>query len=232
MNKNYHYLVEYLPQRYSATIEQEMNRNKVYSFKNGIIDENTIQSFIKKIKEITTNESEWTICFIPASSKSTTNKRFEKLAKALNERTACKIERSAIFNVYDKESGYLNGKNGNPTDGFGYDLNLIKGKKIILIDDVITRGTTFNNVADFLLRNGAQYVQGLFLAKTINPDWNGIHYSDSDDYDYADDCYDYYDDEDTYERYNGSYAQDVEGWSDQDIDEVFDGDPDAYWNID
>ncbi len=43
---------------------------------------------------------------------------------------------------------------------------------------------------------------------------------------------DYYEEERTYERYNGSYAQDVEGWSDQDIDAVFDGDPDAYWNID
>ena len=45
----------------------------------------------------------------------------------------------------------------------------------------------------------------------------------------------YYDDDyeqPTYERYNGSYAQDVEGWSDQDIDDVFDGEPDAYWNID
>ena len=40
------------------------------------------------------------------------------------------------------------------------------------------------------------------------------------------------DDERTYENYNGSYAQDVEGWSDQDIDDAFDGDPDAYWNID
>jgi hypothetical protein len=36
----------------------------------------------------------------------------------------------------------------------------------------------------------------------------------------------------TYEKYSGSYAQDIEGWSDQDIDDVFDGDPDAYWNID
>lgn len=43
---------------------------------------------------------------------------------------------------------------------------------------------------------------------------------------------DYYEEEQTYERYNGSYAQDVEGWSDQDIDDVFDGDPNAYWNID
>ena len=50
-----------------------------------------------------------------------------------------------------------------------------------------------------------------------------------------DDSFDQTDDfweEQTYERYNGSYAQDVEGWSDQDIDDVFDGDPDAYWNID
>lgn len=37
----------------------------------------------------------------------------------------------------------------------------------------------------------------------------------------------------TYERpYNGSYAKDVMGYSDDDIDTIFDGDPDAYWNID
>lgn len=47
---------------------------------------------------------------------------------------------------------------------------------------------------------------------------------------YDDDFYD--EDQDTYDRYHGSYAQDVEGWSDQEIDEVFDGDPEAYWNID
>ena len=50
-------------------------------------------------------------------------------------------------------------------------------------------------------------------------------YNDNyDDYDYRG--------KPTYENYNGSYAQDVEGWSDQDINDAFDGDPDAYWNID
>ena len=45
---------------------------------------------------------------------------------------------------------------------------------------------------------------------------------------------DYYEDYDhpTYDNYNGSYAQDVEGWSDQMIDDALDGDPEAYWNID
>lgn len=36
----------------------------------------------------------------------------------------------------------------------------------------------------------------------------------------------------TYNRYNGSYAQDEMGYSDDDIDTIFDGDPSAYWNID
>ena len=36
----------------------------------------------------------------------------------------------------------------------------------------------------------------------------------------------------TYERYSGSYAQDEMGYSDNDIDTLFDGDPSAYWNID
>lgn len=35
-----------------------------------------------------------------------------------------------------------------------------------------------------------------------------------------------------YRRYKGHYAQDVEGYSDNEIDSIFDGDPDAYWNID
>ena len=39
-------------------------------------------------------------------------------------------------------------------------------------------------------------------------------------------------DPDTYDRYAGSYAQDEMGYSDDDIDTIFDGDPDAYWNID
>ena len=42
----------------------------------------------------------------------------------------------------------------------------------------------------------------------------------------------YEEEEPTYEKYTGSYAQDEMGYSDDDIDTIFDGDPDAYWNID
>lgn len=36
----------------------------------------------------------------------------------------------------------------------------------------------------------------------------------------------------TYNEYNGSYAQDIMGYSDDVISDAFEGDPDAYWNID
>lgn len=43
----------------------------------------------------------------------------------------------------------------------------------------------------------------------------------------------YYDDYDEYEdRYAGTYAHDEAGFSDDDLDTIFDGDPEAYWNID
>jgi hypothetical protein len=48
---------------------------------------------------------------------------------------------------------------------------------------------------------------------------------------YSDYSEDYYENE-TFEDYNGSYAQDHENLSDQFINDVFDGDPDLYWNID
>lgn len=58
---------------------------------------------------------------------------------------------------------------------------------------------------------------------------------DEEDYEEYEE-YDDYDDYDDYGthfgRYAGTYAQDVAGYSDDVIDDVFEGDPDAYWNID
>lgn len=41
-----------------------------------------------------------------------------------------------------------------------------------------------------------------------------------------DEAYDYED------QYAGTYAHDETGFSDDEVDTIFDGDPEAYWNID
>lgn len=58
--------------------------------------------------------------------------------------------------------------------------------------------------------------------------WEG----EQEDYEEEYDDYDDYNERESYGKYAGSYAQDVEGLSDDFIDDVLDGEPDAYWNID
>ena len=50
--------------------------------------------------------------------------------------------------------------------------------------------------------------------------------------DFCDRWFDDYEEPQTYGEYEGSYVQDVLGWSDQMIGDALDGEPDAYWNID
>lgn len=218
---NYHYLKDYLPVRYQANAQQLADRQTCYNFKDGNINDEVKSGFLNKIQEITNGEKTgWAICFIPASTKSKTQTRYKKLAEAI-QASGYKVAIDAIYNEHDHEAGHLTGKTGNPIEGFGFHTSGIAGKKIIVIDDIITRGKTFQMVAEKLMAMGATTVTGLFLAKTINPDYTP----------YIDPA-EFYEEEQTYDCYNGSYAQDVEGWSDQAIDEVFDGDPEAYWNID
>lgn len=221
-------ITEYLPKRYQATTKQEEDREMCYDFKDGILTEKVKNAFLKEIKEIAQDEN-WVVCFIPASTTKATKLRFRKLANAIRE-AGYQVEEDAIFNEYDKAPEHVSGKSSDPIASFGFNGNLVKGKKVILIDDIITRGITFTMTADKLFSAGATCVVGLFLAQTINPDYrNNYNYEES----VPDDVYDDpYEEEATYDNYNGSYAQDIEGWSDQDIDDVFDGDPDAYWNID
>ena len=114
-------------------------------------------------------------------------------------------------------------------------------------DTVIFQGTVLEikNVfpdfimsKDFLDRVGDNYERIQTKEERLIEDYfnrfipySYIVYEDSLDFDYVED-YMEEEDERTYERYAGSYAQDVMGYSDEDIDTIFDGDPDAYWNID
>lgn len=236
---NEFYLKEYLPIRYEATPNQFANRQTCYHFKDGILSDEVKNEFLEKIESITgKDKSSWTICFIPASTRSKTVTRFGKLSDAIKT-AGYSVAFDAVHNEKDREPEHISGKTINPIEGFGFIADEISGKDVIVIDDIITRGVTFNMIADKLLAMGATTVTGLFLAKTINPDYSLCFEPESndpdEDYDRDEDyeqAEDYWEGEETYGCYNGSYAQDVEGWSDQDIDDVLDGDPDAYWNID
>lgn len=75
--------------------------------------------------------------------------------------------------------------------------------------------------------------QFYFETQSLNPPTKDES-EDQQDYDYEDDYEDDYGDDygSHYGKYAGSYAQEVMGYSDDVIDDAFEGDPDLYWNID
>jgi predicted amidophosphoribosyltransferase len=166
-------VLEYLPTRYSASPSQKMDRTTVYDFKDGYCEARIFDRFVSVISAVAGNsKSDFLICFIPASTSAKTIRRYGNLAVRLENATGVKACLSAIRRTSDTEAGHLNGKVGNPIEGLSFDSDYFRGKNVILIDDVITRGRTFCMTANELLERGADDVVGLFVAKTINPDWH------------------------------------------------------------
>lgn len=97
-----------------------------------------------------------------------------------------------------------------------------------------------NNIPDFTITPEVlSQIRNLFPNFIItnefkhHVDYLDENLSDNEEFYNDDEDYNYYDGETpTYEKYSGSYAQDEMGYSDDDIDTIFDGDPNAYWNID
>ena len=173
MNYEYRYLMEYLPKRYSATMKQENDREVIYDFKNGYCSLSLMNTIVECIKEIKneTGGKNWRVCFIPASTHHKTASRYQKLATFIEKETGIPCDYHTILPIQDQESGHITGKKTNPAENFNIKTSDVAGKNIILIDDVITRGMTYVHTTNKLINNGANMVKGLFLAKTINPDW-------------------------------------------------------------
>lgn len=150
----------------------------------------------------------------------------------------------ALFSVKDREKGYgVINSNDNIVipfgqysiiDGFtkGYarvkkdgKWGIVDTKGIVVLPLEYDEIWNFHNKPELnstrVIKDGKCLKFNLGNGMLYNPstfeDWN-VHFDD----DYGS----------HYGEYAGTYAQDVAGYSDDVINDAFDGEPDAYWNID
>jgi phosphoribosylpyrophosphate synthetase len=172
------YIMEYLPTRYPANPKQFMERNEVFNFKNGLCSQRIKDSLCEKIRgKVGSNCQNWVALFIPASNETKTIKRYESLACYISSKTGVKatldgIKTNANSIPVNQGGG---GRFEDKTIHYTFDSSIFRGKNVILIDDVITSGNSFKCCARVLIKSGVMDVYGLFVAKTINPDWCGCH---------------------------------------------------------
>lgn len=164
--------LQYIPSYYDGLNEEQQRDQKVIlNFKNGLYDENLMSWFRQNIwKMAEGHEYSWSICFLPCSSDEEQKKRFAKLAKHLSEKT--KIETHLSTFGYEEKPEIVHHVDKSNIDMMNIALYVpdIYMKNVILIDDIITTGETFNKTAEQAMRMGAHSVHGLFLAKTVHPD--------------------------------------------------------------
>ena len=166
-----YYIMDYLPTRYPATEEQVRDRQAIYSFKDGCCPSRIINGLADGIRRI--SDSDTVVCFVPASTQFKTSRRYGALSSHLESLTGKPCSYTAISKPEDGESGHINGKSSDPASEFEFNASFFAGKKVILIDDVMTRGRTLEGTARRLREHGATEVVGLVAGLTINPDWTG-----------------------------------------------------------
>ena len=173
-----HYLMDYIPcsaERYNGftvSSEQQAVRREVWNFKDGCCSQRIFNGLVRGVRELADGNT--VVCFLPASTAEKTRCRYSRVSENLARFTGISCSTSAIRKSTDGLSGHIAGKQEDPAADFVFDSSFFRGKKVILIDDVVTRGNTIKGTARRMLDAGASQVVGLVVARTYNPCWGGI----------------------------------------------------------
>ncbi|WP_336964116.1 phosphoribosyltransferase [Chryseobacterium contaminans] len=161
-----YYLHDYYPVKHFSDVCKNIKnvRVRLYDFKDG---RRTMMDDFKKFPlDETLEKSEYILVNIPASTKVKTQIRFRKFMTEYS--SFLDIDNGYdVIDVTDHEE--VKGDTSiNRLQYFEINKKRIRNKRVILIDDVKTTGTTFRQVADELMMLGALEVIGCFYCQTID----------------------------------------------------------------
>ena len=166
------YIVTYIPSYYSNLEDwQVANQQAVYNFKKGIISDEHKRKILETVNSIVKDWwDEWAICFIPASSRKKTAARYATLVEYLTANVRCPVQLDAIDYMFRQEPSHVKGKEDKASGSvWEVDERNFQNRNVILIDDVITTGSTFREVCFILKYFGAKRIVGLIFGRTIHP---------------------------------------------------------------
>lgn len=166
----YHYIHDYYPLSYKQVSKNARQvRNSVYAFKDGEKSWLWAKVFslcISKLSCFDSIKENAVLVPIPASSKKSHGIRFTKFCRDLSKRLGIADGFRTLWIEYDREK--LKGTIGeNKIENLTFNSKYIRGKHVLLIDDVITTGASLIQIGKKLLELGAISVRGIFMARTV-----------------------------------------------------------------
>ena len=165
------YLHEYIPvsHKVAMTPEQRKIANMIFRFKEGHYVPFMIKVFtlaMERLRIISRNRDNTILIPIPAATIERNTTRFAKLIRVVSDKLNIENGFDAVTILHDRNQFKGNAGNVDKCENLAFDTDRIKGKNIILIDDILTTGTGFIQLKRRLINLGALAVTGIFLART------------------------------------------------------------------
>lgn len=168
-------LYEYVPTRFEATDREKKIRSQIWDFKAGKRTKQVAAIVADKITEKFGSFAE-NIVFacIPASSADRTETRYHdfceevaRLCGCMNGYNAIKVDGSRMA-IHETNKG----KSVKNTETITLNADFFNGKRVVIFDDILTKGYSYASFATAIENLGAEVLGGLFLGKTMNNYYN------------------------------------------------------------
>lgn len=163
------YCFDYYPKNRfpSVTAQQEADRRAVWNFKDGsytyglnrladFLDANFTKEEMKNV----------VVCVIPASTQYKNDIRYKTMCTKIAEKFPV-INGYNYITINTDRSDSRTQKSSDTVWNLSFSSS-VRGKTVVLFDDITTRGTSFIQVANKLKEAGASNVYGFFLGKTLS----------------------------------------------------------------
>lgn len=154
----------------NATPEEWRIRRMIWDFKDGRSFENIAYMVVNKLSGLYgTNIKDIVFACVPASSAEKNEKRYKEfsnmvcsLSGAINAYSHIRIENEKLAIHEGKENKKL-----SLVQVIDFDNDFFKGKKVLVFDDVCTKGFAYARFANQIEKLGAEVLGGMFIGRTV-----------------------------------------------------------------
>jgi predicted amidophosphoribosyltransferase len=162
----------YVPTRYRATDAEWRTRRFVWAFKDGHTEAQryAVDVIVRTLKSQFTDLNGVAFVCIPASSRDKNIRRYKNFSKCVCELTGM-IDAFSYVKVEGERLAiheYKSHKKVFNTSVVTLSAKFFAGKNVVIFDDIITKGNSYQAFSHHLDSIGAHVKGGVFLAKTIN----------------------------------------------------------------
>ncbi len=166
-----YYIHDYYPVSRGMKLKHEQSKvsNLVFQFKNGVNVDLVVHLFMLAImrEQFWDDSGDAVLIPIAASTQERHKARFAKFISRLSKPLLFEDGYRAVWVKDDREQ--MKGTFGqDKLAGLSFNKELIEGKNVFLVDDILTTGQSFIQTKRKMEQLGAASVTGLFLGRTID----------------------------------------------------------------